>query len=376
MENLRLGRIDRDAEQVAVVVLIALILGCIFVVLAIPMQMFDVAAPVATARPAAAPQAAVAPVAAPRAATTSASASAASTTATPAAAPAATAGAAGAVSSAATSEVPRPASARWAGLLWAFACCAVGGFVGFIFGIPRTLSSDTARTAVLPSDSSLEAVKTKAAASKQAANTATAEKNNATKAAEIADKAWTEAKAEAARLEILANNSPGDVDAGALYAAAKQKVVDAGKKKQEAETGSEQKTTAAAHADEQEQIDQEALAAIMRGNATLPSTAQQGRGPSTAVNTNLEQISDWLTKIIVGVSLVNSEKIGNAMWQSATTMALSIGASQSASSHSLALAILVYFGVIGLLGGYLLTRLFLQRAFSAIVPTELSGTNA
>jgi hypothetical protein len=31
------------------------------------------------------------------------------------------------------------------------------------------------------------------------------------------------------------------------------------------------------------------------------------------VNTNLEQISDWLTKIIVGVSLVNSERIGWAM---------------------------------------------------------------
>jgi hypothetical protein len=36
-----------------------------------------------------------------------------------------------------------------------------------------------------------------------------------------------------------------------------------------------------------------------------------------------------------------------------------------AARQSLALAILVYFGVIGVLGGYLLTRLFLQRAFAA-----------
>lgn len=39
-------------------------------------------------------------------------------------------------------------AARCAALLWAFACCAVGAFLGFIFGIPRSLSSDTARTTV------------------------------------------------------------------------------------------------------------------------------------------------------------------------------------------------------------------------------------
>ena len=87
----------------------------------------------------------------------------------------------------------------------------------------------------------------------------------------------------------------------------------------------------------------------------------EGYGTSTAVNTNLEQISDWLTKIIVGVSLVNSEQIGAVMQRAAGTMANSMGGGPARGS--LALAILVYFGVVGLLGGYLLTRLFLQRAF-------------
>jgi hypothetical protein len=37
---------------------------------------------------------------------------------------------------------------EWAGLLWAGACSAVGWFLGFLFGIPRSLSSDTSRTAL------------------------------------------------------------------------------------------------------------------------------------------------------------------------------------------------------------------------------------
>ena len=142
---------------------------------------------------------------------------------------------------------------RWTALLWSGACIAVGSFIGFIFGIPRSLSSDTARTG--------------------------------------------ESLPDTDRLDT----APG-------------------------------------------------LQAV--------STA---RGPSTAVNTNLEQISDWLTKIIVGVSLVNTEQIGDAMLHAARTMAQSLGGGPA--RESLALAILVYFGVVGLLGGYLLTRLFLQRAF-------------
>jgi hypothetical protein len=142
---------------------------------------------------------------------------------------------------------------RWAALLWSGAWVAVGSFIGFIFGIPRSLSSDTARTGA---------------------------------PATVPDNPETE---------------PG-----------------------------------------------------------LQATLNR-RSPSTAVNTNLEQISDWLTKIIVGVSLVNSEQIGKAMLRAGETMASSMGGGPA--RESLAQAILVYFGVVGLLGGYLLTRLFLQRAF-------------
>lgn len=78
------------------------------------------------------------------------------------------------------------------------------------------------------------------------------------------------------------------------------------------------------------------------------------------VNTNLEQISDWLTKIIVGIGLVELKNVPRYLESVADFMA-------SESAHvwpAFAGAVIVYFSVIGFLSGYLLTRLFLQGAFS------------
>lgn len=200
-------------------------------------------------------------------------------------------------------------AARWAALLWAFACCAVGAFLGFIFGIPRSLSSDTARTTVPGQAHAPDTGKTKAAASKAATGQDAADKGKASAAS----------AAGANPTGVTVNpEEPGKVDGQA---------------------------------------------------APLPQAALS-RAPSTAVNTNLEQISDWLTKIIVGVSLVNSEKIGANMITASKEMASSFG---GAPMNSLALAMLTYFSVIGLLGGYLLTRLYLQRAFEALAWSDIAG---
>jgi hypothetical protein len=89
------------------------------------------------------------------------------------------------------------------------------------------------------------------------------------------------------------------------------------------------------------------------------------------VNTNLEQISDWLTKIIVGETLVElkpaMERIESA--------AILIGESL-ANKKSFAYAILVYFSTSGFLGSYLLTRLFLQRAFSEVIRSETNESGS
>lgn len=78
------------------------------------------------------------------------------------------------------------------------------------------------------------------------------------------------------------------------------------------------------------------------------------------VNTNLEQISDWLTKILVGVGLIQIKEIKNAVSGAAVYIAQGIGEQH----RTFAAALVVYFSVIGFLNGYLLTRLWLAGAFS------------
>lgn len=78
------------------------------------------------------------------------------------------------------------------------------------------------------------------------------------------------------------------------------------------------------------------------------------------VNTNLEQISDWLTKILVGVSLTQIAEIRDGLVSLTTFAAQGLG-SQS-HSQVFAFALLSYSAVLGFLFGYLWTRLFLAGA--------------
>ena len=94
------------------------------------------------------------------------------------------------------------------------------------------------------------------------------------------------------------------------------------------------------------------------GIADLPST----RRPAFEVNTNLEQISDWLTKIIVGLGLINLEKFPAYLRNLASYFAGSLG---NVEAHdSVVLALIILYFVSGFLLGYLLTRLFLTGAFT------------
>jgi hypothetical protein len=88
-----------------------------------------------------------------------------------------------------------------------------------------------------------------------------------------------------------------------------------------------------------------------------PTAVQRTLG---GVNTNLEEISDWLTKIIVGVGLVELQKAQSKLQEAAGLIAQALG---GASQTSFAYALMVYFSIVGFFGGYLITRLYLQRAF-------------
>jgi hypothetical protein len=84
-------------------------------------------------------------------------------------------------------------------------------------------------------------------------------------------------------------------------------------------------------------------------------------GPySQLVNTNLEQVSDWLTKILLGAGLVQLQQVPGAVRNAAAYVAEGLG---PGVSPSFAAAIILLFTVEGFLVGYLGTRLLLARAF-------------
>ena len=85
-----------------------------------------------------------------------------------------------------------------------------------------------------------------------------------------------------------------------------------------------------------------------------------------AANTNLEQISDWLTKIIVGVSLTQVPTIRTEFVSAAEYFGKGLVASSATdvTAAAVAAAILIYGLSAGFLAGYLLTRIFLPGAFS------------
>jgi hypothetical protein len=97
------------------------------------------------------------------------------------------------------------------------------------------------------------------------------------------------------------------------------------------------------------------------GNKDTQMGTQQSS--QTRPNTNLEEISDWLTKIIVGLTLVNVKTIGSTLWQISEKMALVAGKDPSGINTSVSLAILITFLTAGFLNGYFCTRLFLQQIF-------------
>jgi hypothetical protein len=103
------------------------------------------------------------------------------------------------------------------------------------------------------------------------------------------------------------------------------------------------------------------------GSATDGGAGAEGgsAGPRIdyRVNTNLEQISDWLTKILVGVSLTQISEIRSGLVTLTEFAAAGLG--PQAQGEVFAFALLSYSAVLGFLFGYLWTRLSLAGALRA-----------
>ncbi len=98
--------------------------------------------------------------------------------------------------------------------------------------------------------------------------------------------------------------------------------------------------------------------------ASAPSAGNdntsQPTHPILAVNTNLEQISDWLTKIIVGLGLVELHNIPPQV----SKFVAATSSAYRASNDAAALAVAIYFPILGFTSGFIITRLYLSGLFA------------
>jgi hypothetical protein len=104
------------------------------------------------------------------------------------------------------------------------------------------------------------------------------------------------------------------------------------------------------------------LLGFLFGVPRATSAANGDKGRRYRANTNLEEISDWLTKILVGVGLIQLGRLGNLGGSLLHGIAPALGG--TATSVPFGGALLCYFAVLGFLGGWLLTQLYLGRALS------------
>lgn len=78
-----------------------------------------------------------------------------------------------------------------------------------------------------------------------------------------------------------------------------------------------------------------------------------------AINTNLVDVSDWLTKLLLGATLTQLGNIPGFVWSAAGALA-----QESVTGHrAVTAAVLVYYTASGFLGFYLITQIYLTLAF-------------
>jgi len=116
------------------------------------------------------------------------------------------------------------------------------------------------------------------------------------------------------------------------------------------------------------------LFGVPRAASSPPSDTSTGSRALSA-NTNIEQISDWLTKLLVGVGLVELKELPGGLSAAAHFVAAGLGNASPNNDPQLvpfAAALIIFFLVEGFLGGYLATRIFFQRVFERS-DRDLSG---
>jgi hypothetical protein len=95
----------------------------------------------------------------------------------------------------------------------------------------------------------------------------------------------------------------------------------------------------------------------------IPRTPASKDPDNIAANTNLEEISDWITKIIVGVSLVQLNQIGGGIVELGHTLANGLG--NHPTSFVFSISTMIFYFVGGFFLGYLWSRIYLPKILRA-----------
>jgi hypothetical protein len=94
------------------------------------------------------------------------------------------------------------------------------------------------------------------------------------------------------------------------------------------------------------------------------TTVEVSPGSDVTASTNLQQIADWLTKLILGAGLTQLGHLPHASSVLFHAMAGAIGG--SASAEAVAGGIAIYFAILGFVTGWLATYFFLTPAMSRL----------
>lgn len=103
-------------------------------------------------------------------------------------------------------------------------------------------------------------------------------------------------------------------------------------------------------------VDPATRAAVVAGASRAGNSAASNA--ALATNTNLERISDWLTTLLIGATLVQIKEI--TTWVGELGQKLTAGG--VAANEAVVPIIIIYFFALSFLGVYLITRLYLTSA--------------
>lgn len=107
------------------------------------------------------------------------------------------------------------------------------------------------------------------------------------------------------------------------------------------------------------------LFAIPKLNKNYNPHEDYDRSTKYMPNTNLEDVSDWLTKIIIGVTLTQLGKIpGYLQGMADYLIDNSSSMLQADSARPFLIALIIYSLVAGFITGYFYTRIYLPNLFS------------